>query len=586
MRVEQLLSRSVVAAVASLLVLQSVFPEALPVAPDRPERGTPSENKNVTVAPAPASHFPGASAESNLTGTASHELSPMNGSSVISSSGIDPIRAEDPGMSVAPMASLDMASTDGSETTDLSGNQLPTSLSPSHTSSREEQTVIATDVQPGAAAYRPSAYSARKRAMTSISRLSEPLSPEQGHVGPEVFSENIPMNNLIKRYMKAYTAPSGLDWLRVVLRRAEPFRNYIASRIQHYHMPPELLYLPIVESTYSPYAVSYSGAAGLWQFMTNSVYPYGLHINEWIDERYDFWKSTDASLEKLKYNYEQLGDWLLALAAYNVGLNYVQRAVDRTGIHDVWELGEKGYLPYETMVYIPKFLAIAAVCSYAGRYGLPTSWETGPHWTRVKLDQAVDLRILARQTGVNESLLLEGNAELRYHITPPGNSNYYLKVPQRDSKVIEQVLKQQKSHLMRFYLYTVRSGDTLYDLSMYYGVPISMILQYNPGVSARYLQIGQRLVIPGLKNVPPYSHAAVAARPAPGPKITLHDPTGSFTGLYTVKKGDTLWGISKRYGITAAELAKVNGIQESTIIRDGTVLHVPGVGALIIQGAD
>ncbi|HUX22263.1 MAG TPA: LysM peptidoglycan-binding domain-containing protein, partial [Spirochaetia bacterium] len=415
---------------------------------------------------------------------------------------------------------------------------------------------------------------------------SLPLEPKQGHEGPEVFTEAVRMNDLIKQYMNIYTSPSGIDWLKLVLQRAAPFRDYIASRIQHYHMPPELLYLPIVESTYSPYAVSGSGAAGLWQFMTNSIYPYGLQINEWMDERFDFWRSTDASLEKLKYNYDQLGDWLLALAAYNVGLNYVQQVVRRTGIHDVWELGAKGYLPYETMVYIPKFLAIAAVCSYPGRYGLPVDWETSVHWARIKLDQAVDLRILAREAGIDESLLLEGNAELRYYITPPGDSNYYLKVPQRDSKVVEQVLKRQKFHLMRFYIYTVQSGDTLYDLSLYYGVPVSMILQYNPRASARYLQIGERLVIPGLKDVAPYSRAAAARLQPQGPTITLHDPSGRFTGLYTVRPGDSLWAISKRFGITPGELAKVNGITESTIIRDGIVLHVPGPGALIIEGAN
>ena len=622
MRLRRLFAKLIVGGTASLFVLQAVFPQPLPVAPNRPERIDPippvpvsSTDSGGNTAPNGMIHLVGTLAHevavNRATATSKTPTSSPNGQAFGTTSGgmigVDPIEAgypvfaapelpsngaksaavdPSPGPAAPPFRKIRgpaPATGHGSTSPDgAKGSVTPAGTDPSGSDTSGPDGASNPTVAADTGASRAS-----KRANTASALVSSPpLLPKQGHAGPEVFSENIKMNNLIKRYMDIYTSPSGIDWLKLVLKRAEPFRDYIASRIQHYHMPPELLYLPIVESTYSPYAVSGSGAAGLWQFMTNSVYPYGLQINEWMDERFDFWKSTDASLEKLKYNYEQLGDWLLALAAYNVGLNYVQSVVRRTGIRNVWELGAKGYLPYETMVYIPKFLAIAAVCSYAGRYGLPVSWQTSTHWTRIKLNQAVDLRILAREAGVNESLLLEGNAELRYYITPPGDSNYYLKVPQRDSKVIEQVLKRQKFHLMRFYVYTVQSGDTLYDLSLYYGVPVSMILQYNPHASARYLQIGERLVIPGLKDVPPYTKAAAAKLSPQGPKITLHDPTGRFTGLYTVRPGDTLWGISQRFGITPAELAKVNGITESTIIHDGNVLHVPGPGALITQGAN
>lgn len=618
MRMRRLFTKLIVGGTASLFVLRAVFPQPLPVAVNRPERIDPIPP--VPVSTTDSRDNASANGMIHLAGTLTHEIAVNRASTTPQTSapasssraldgtagemiGLDPIEAgypvfaapelhpnaatstevdPSPNPAAPPFRKIRGPAADSSSTTsDTAQGTAPSSAADPRISG------AGTGTSTGTAAAKTGATQAEKSNTASTALVSSPpLLPKQGHAGPEVFSENIKMNKLIKRYMDIYTSPSGIEWLRLVLRRAEPFRNYIASRIQHYHMPPELLYLPIVESTYSPYAVSGSGAAGLWQFMTNSVYPYGLQINEWMDERFDFWKSTDASLEKLKYNYEQLGDWLLALAAYNVGLNYVQSVVRRTGIRNVWELGAKGYLPYETMVYIPKFLAIAAVCSYAGRYGLPVSWQTSTHWTRIKLNQAVDLRILAREAGVNESLLLEGNAELRYYITPPGDSNYYLKVPQRDSKVIEQVLKRQKFHLMRFYVYTVKSGDTLYDLSLYYGVPVSMILQYNPHASSRYLQIGERLVIPGLKNVPPYTQAAAARLRPQGPKITLHDPTGRFTGLYTVRPGDTLWGISKRFGITPAELAKVNGITESTIIHDGTVLHVPGPGALITEGTN
>lgn len=403
---------------------------------------------------------------------------------------------------------------------------------------------------------------------------SGPLPVKQGQQGPEVFSIPMTMNPLLKAYMDTYTSPSGRAWIEIVLKQAEPFLGYIASRIAHYHLPSELLYLPMVESTYNPYAVSYAGAAGLWQLTVGGSYPFNLEINDWLDQRFDFWKATDASLLTLKYDYDVLGNWLLALAAYNAGLNYVKTVVAQTGIHDFWTLAKRGDLPYETMNYVPRFLAIAAVCSYPGRYGLPTSWKKPMEWTRIPLDQSVDIDLLAEEAGVSPYLLNEGNAELRYGVTPPGWSHYQLKVPVSDAATVERVLKQQRFHLMRFYVYRVESGDTLYDLALYYGVPVSMILQYNPGVQAHLLQIGTRLLIPGIKDVPPYQHP-VAQAPST-PQMPLSDLLALFSGSYTVQSGDSLWSIANHFGTTPADIARVNGIDERTFIHPGLVLRVPG----------
>ncbi len=404
------------------------------------------------------------------------------------------------------------------------------------------------------------------------------LPARQTHEGPEVYSVQVPMNDLIRFYLDYYSTPGGIDWLTQILRRAQPFRGFIASRIAYYHLPPELIYLPIVESTYDPYAVSYTGAAGLWQFMTNSIGPYDIRINEWIDERFDFWKSTDASLQKLKYNYEVLGDWLLALAAYNAGLGALMYVIDKSGLHDVWQLAAQGYLSYETKQYIPKFLAIAAICSYGGRNGIPLDWSAPVRWDRLKLDQSVDLRILAREAQVPLAQLLEGNAELRYAITPPESSDYYLKVPASEEAAIASTLRQQRFKLMRFYIYSVTSGDTLYDLSRYYGVPVSMILQYNPGVQPKSLQLGTRLVIPGIKDLPPYRRASASSASEPV-------DTKSFVGTYTVQPGDTLWSISLRYSTSVEALAQANGLSLTGLLHDGDSLRVPLTSSLIEASA-
>jgi membrane-bound lytic murein transglycosylase D len=270
------------------------------------------------------------------------------------------------------------------------------------------------------------------------------------------------------------------------------------------------------------------------------------------------------------YNYSVLDDWLLALAAYNCGLGKVTRTIEKTGIHDFWTLAEKGYLPYETAHYIPKFLAIAGICSYPGRYGFSIPWDEAFLWERIALDQAVDLRILSRETGIPYDVLVEGNLELRYRVSPPGDHNYFLKVPAVYSDVVRETLEQEDHKLMKFHIYEICSGDTLYDLSLHYGITVEMIKEYNSGINPRALRIGQRVLVPLLKDIAPYQGKK---RKETGRVTASGRP---FTETYTVQKGDTLWGIARKHGISPEELADRNLLTLDTVIHGGLVLKVPG----------
>ena len=400
-----------------------------------------------------------------------------------------------------------------------------------------------------------------------------PLASKQSHEGPEVFSLNVPMNPQIAKFLKMYTSPAWRSWLREILTRARPFRAYISSRIAFYHLPPELLYLPIAESSYDPYAVSRVGAAGLWQLMPLTGHRHDLRMNQWVDQRFNFWKSTNASLETLKHNDAVLGNWLLALAAYDAGLNFIHYLVEHTGIHDFWTLAAKGYLPQETVNYVPRFLALVAICSYPGRYGLPVGWQKPFRWTRIKLSEPIDIHLLADVAKVNRRLLSEGNADLRRTVTPPGSKSYYLNVPQRDRRAVAAALRQPKDNLIRFYIYRVRKGDTLYSLARHYSVPVSMILAYNPGLHASKLPAGKQLLIPAVENVAPYRHHFVPSSPA-ARRIYNH-LKATFTGSYTVQKGDTLWSIARKFKTLPGQIAEVNGIMDTSLIRPGLRLRVP-----------
>jgi membrane-bound lytic murein transglycosylase D len=364
--------------------------------------------------------------------------------------------------------------------------------------------------------------------------------------------------DLTRYYLDQYSSPGGLAWLRGVMERASPYLGFIREEIEQRGLPGELLYLPVIESSYVPTAKSRSGAAGLWQFMQNSMAPFDMRVDDWVDERMDFWKSTQGALRKLEENYEILGNWPLALAAYNSGLGGINQVVRRTGSRDYWELSRQKALRTETIQYVPKLLAVAQILSEARRYGLE-DWRESPQWTRVPLNKTVDLNILARETGIDPVLLGRGNGELLLNISPPV-PNYLLKVPAETEEQVRLTLAGT-TDLIDHYYHTIRRGDTLSALALYYGVTVPLIEGANPGIKSTALQIGSRLKIPALKEISPY--------------LRRPETDENFGGNYLVKRGDTLWSIALRYDTDPLDLARANDMEMSGILREGRTLKVP-----------
>lgn len=371
-------------------------------------------------------------------------------------------------------------------------------------------------------------------------------------------------------FRSAYLSEGGKAWLRAIMARAEPFLPWIAERIRWYGLPDELIFLPVIESEYSPKAVSRSGAMGLWQFMKNSIGGYGIRIDDWVDERRDFMKSTDAALRKLADNYSRYEDWNLALAAYNMGDGAVSRAIKRARAVegapekiDYWYLRAKGFLAAETTSYVPKFLAVASILSYPARNGLALSWKESDSWEAVEIRRSVDLGLLAEAAGLPVATLKAANPELRYTVTPPW-SGYRIKVPGKAAPAVKAALDNPDLKLIRYYLHHVRSGDTLSAIARHYGTPLRMITEANPGLSPDRLRLGQTLVIPALKDAGPMPEAA------PSEDLRL-----DFSASYVVAKGDSLWSISLRYEVQPEVLAEKNGLTLTSVIREGMALRVP-----------
>lgn len=475
-----------------------------------------------------------------------------------------------------------------------------------------------------------------------------------------------------------YLSNAGKKWLNTIMKGAIPYLTFVEEKILHYKLPQELLYLPVIESEYSPHAVSRSGATGMWQFMQNSISGYGMKITDWVDERRDFMKSTDGALRKLADNYRILGDWGLAIAAYNAGLGAVSRAVAKTGTTkpSIAELGKLGLVSQQALNYVPKFFAVASVLRYPVQHGFPESWGNPETWKALPANQQVDLGLLSELSGIPIDILKKGNPELMKQTTPPGVPEHLIKVPAQHEEVARSVLDNTSRPLIRFHEYTIKAGDTLSAISAKYSTPQKTILDANPGIEADRLRIGAVLKIPaygtakaqaaqsagtatstvkvkkdeqadtpaqggtitagttdkepqgqGSKNSmiatagPPTGQSATTStsitavsttsvttisssgtttttttvsQPGNGQTAALSSTSmpaagtssagtpvsnGSakpeFNGRHTVVKGDTIWNISRRHGITTQELAEANGVGPDFLIKLGQVLKVP-----------
>ncbi len=228
------------------------------------------------------------------------------------------------------------------------------------------------------------------------------------------------------------------NYLYKILEDGQQYRIFVRNELEKQKMPAILEYLPVVESEYNPYAKSRSGATGLWQFMLNSIHGL-LEYNDFVDERLDPWKSTEAALKKLNENYRTFDDWLLAITAYNCGTGALKKAIKKAGSRDFWYLREKGFLSEQASGYIPKLLAIADVVENSKYYGVSfpqaRAWNGTTLETRagmfdyVTVYDSVYLNTISHELRIDLQELCDLNSALTKHVTPP-KKEYTLRFPE------------------------------------------------------------------------------------------------------------------------------------------------------------
>jgi membrane-bound lytic murein transglycosylase D len=282
-------------------------------------------------------------------------------------------------------------------------------------------------------------------------------------------------------------------------QRSGRYRQMIVEMLEKEGLPKELSWLPLVESGFVVNALSNRRALGLWQFIPSTGYKFGLGRSEYIDERLDPVKATQAAIRYLKELHRHFGDWTTALAAYNCGENRVLRVIRDQKINyldNFWDLYQK--LPQETANYVPKFLATIHIVNNLPKYGLENIALDSPlRFESVAVTRIVPLDEVAKMAGIEPERLEALNPALRKGVIPGGN--YMLKVPPDKKKMlyasIDNILRLNPN-VIEFNQHRVRYGETLSIIAIRYGTSVENLMIANHFHQADHIVSGKTIKIP------------------------------------------------------------------------------------------
>lgn len=357
------------------------------------------------------------------------------------------------------------------------------------------------------------------------------------------------------------------QYFDVVLERGEPYVRYILERIEARGLPAELVLVPLVESTYRPFAYSHSRAGGIWQFTPATGQHYGLEQNWWYDGRRDIIASTEAALDYLEYLHGLFdGDWLLALAAYNAGEGRVQRAVRANEARgqptDFWHLN----LPPQTEDYVPRILALRAILADPGAHGIKLPDAGDPvDLAVVELPGQVDLAVAADMAQLSVELLYRYNPGFNRWATPP-EGPHRLVVPGGSAERLRTALAEHDpSELVRWQRHRVQPGETLSEIATQYRTSVSVLRDLND-IDGATIRAGEHLLVTSAERPPStYSLSADNRRRA----RQSSGPAGRQRIEYRVESGDTLWRIAQIHDVPVRRLAAWNDMAEEDPLRPG-----------------
>ncbi len=314
--------------------------------------------------------------------------------------------------------------------------------------------------------------------------------------------ESFLSNRRVQYYENYFTGPSR-GRFNVWLGRMERYEGMIRNLFRRYGVPEDMLYLALIESGYSPTAVSRASAVGMWQFMAATGRRYGLRIDAWVDERRDPFKATDAAARHLADLKDQFGAWYLAAAAYNGGPGRVARGLRRLRndqpVSDAtfFALSNRRYLRRETRDYVPKLIAATLIATSPEEHGFNSVPRLAPLvFDEITVPGQTGLDVLAQLADTTARALMELNPQYYRGVTPRGEA-VKVRVPRGSGpRVMRRYEDLPIEDRMNFIEHRIRRGETLGEIAERYRVSLRYVMQANPGIRPRALRVGRRITIP------------------------------------------------------------------------------------------
>ncbi len=367
-------------------------------------------------------------------------------------------------------------------------------------------------------------------------------------------------------YFLYYFQTKGRQSFSRWLSRSSRYIPMMKEILKREGMPEDLVYVAMIESGFQLHARSWANAVGPWQFISGTGKRYALRIDQWVDERKDPVKATTAAAMYLKELYGLFkGDWYLAAAGYNAGENKILRAINMYNTSDFWEISRGSYLKRETKEYVPKLLAAAFIAKDPARYGFTDVAYMAPiEFDTVTITSRTDLELAARLSGTTYESIKELNPDLRHWCTPPNYPDYILKIPKGSKQQFEaeyaKIAEDQRfTEKLLYTRYTARKNESLKSIARRFGTTPAMLAELN-SLDTKSKVKGRTLIVP-VKQTVDFSKEGRTARNA-GSK-------GSYAKYYTVKKGDTLDSLAKRFNTTTKLLTAWNNLKVKVALKPG-----------------
>ncbi len=410
-------------------------------------------------------------------------------------------------------------------------------------------------------------------------RASEPEPPEMEVPEFDQIPEDV--QPYVQKWLN-YFQGKGREHMERYLSRSSRYERLMKRILRENGIPEDLIYIALIESGFSPRAISRSRAVGYWQFIRGTGKRYGLAINTFVDERRDPVLATQAAADYFKGLYGEFNSWFLAMASYNVGEGRVRREINRIKSRDFWVIAKRRRLPKETINYVPKFLAARLIANKPEAYGFTDiPYEPPIEFETVSFQQSINMKLLAEKMNVDYAELKRLNPKYRGEVAPLVSQDLELRVPLNTKETALALVSEVSVKELVFVpdrgetdVYKVRRGDTLLKIARRFKTSVAFLREINDFKRRTSIRPGRTIFVPVPAVAMPKATVdatlvAKAAVPNVDKKAKINDEA-----LYVMQEGESLAEVAIKNNMTMEELMELNSFTEGQVVAVGMQLKV------------